>query len=209
MMTNNKNVEIIKADPIDFITGLVINAKTNLPSLAGTTIKGFRDNSLKKDLIQAVKKISDQGKADLSNLSEDDKYDIYDDFNDIFDAIDDGINIKKYRILKNIFIASLTEEDKDKIYLRKLKSTFIDLTLDEILTLAVISTGDAEDEKTEGTTRYIMKLAEMTGLKQPDFVQSAIEQLVSKHILKRTYIAHGEWPLSALGDDLAKYIPDE
>lgn len=208
-MSAKEEIITYEPDPLDFLTEL-FSDKKNIPILTGVVIKGVRDKNLKNDFYNAVYNISKQGKKKILNLSEDDKYELFDDVKDIIDEIEDGIDIKKYRILKKLFLDVLSYENTDIIYLRKIKNLFLEFTYDEVLTLGAIYQGKAEPDRLDGAQdKYIIKLAELTGLKQPEFIHVAIQRLKEKFIVKEDYMRKDNHPLTSLGDDMSKYLSDE
>jgi hypothetical protein len=206
-MTKKKNdLAVVNADPIDFLHGLVTGGIDNASALVSTALKGVRDRSLKEDLVLEVKRIADEGKLKLSQ--NDDPYDIYDDIEAIYKDIEDGINIKKYRIIKSIFMGMITLDEKERVFCRKLISIVRDLTLDAVQVLEIITSVQAESvRETANQDLYVSKLADLAGLRYSNFGYSAIENLSANGIVSRSYMdIRVKSGLTDLGIDLSERV---
>lgn len=211
MRTNEESKnEVIQVDPIDLFRGVFAEGTQGMASMAGITLKGIRDGNLKQGIIAAITKLSEEGKLKLDALSTEAVDDTYQDLESLFDSIEAGIDYRKYEALRKMFIMSLTQEEKDRVYTRKLMSIVKDLTLDEILVLKVLKTEYIDDTRITSSSTWSAVIADVTGLRNGNFVQNAIGGLREKQLMPDDYFSPDVlYGLTFLGSDLVDFFIKE
>ena len=202
---DNSGQITLRADPVDFVHGLLSSPRKATLTLASESLKGIRGDDLKNRINLAISGIAREG-ALKSNLSDESKYEIYDDLEAIYKAIESGESIKILKGKISLYLWSLTEDGRERVFTRKLMSIYSKLSEDAITVLKFADDADLEVYRQVNQGSYITELAKKSGLNYPNFAQIAVEELVRAEIMSGTYMDMRASVLTDVGRSLVERI---
>lgn len=207
-LTEDTNKVVHKNDPLDLVQGFLTKPVDSSLTLASASLKGIRDHDFKNKITLAIAGIADKGKLKYADLSTESKYEVYDDIQAIFEAIESGDSVRKLKGKISLYLWSLTEGDRERIFTRKLMSIYDELTEDAILALKFADDETLNVHRAASQNAYLSQLASTTGLGYQVFAQDALQELVDKRLAHGTYMDLRQSVLTEMGKTLKGRIEE-
>ncbi len=203
---------------IDGLTGIALSEKTDYILSASKLLKGVRNGKFLKILSDEWKELQQKGKI-ASDYEFDEIY--YDSLAEVLDYLDKDIsNQNIFNVIKNIFLKSAIENNKNDLlplqYIKIAKS----LTEGELIVLSSIHRiskthslySDSED-RLDSARNYLQFVANESGLKHEALVEIHEIGLMDKKLISdRQYgnrsgvLTKPDFRLTSLGKNFCEYI---
>jgi hypothetical protein len=204
-------------DLLDGLTGIALSDKTNYVLTASKLLKGLRSGKFLSILNQEWKEMQKKGKIS-SDFEFDEIY--YDSLSEILDYLDNDIpNHNIFNVLKNIFIKSAIEEQKDDLLPLQFIKIAKELTEGELIVLSTIyrlfktPSLRQEKERLESASNYISLVAHESGLKHNALVEIHEQKLIEKKLITGRHYGDGsgvrlepDFRLTSLGKSFCDYV---
>ncbi|MFZ1301637.1 MAG: hypothetical protein WAQ27_03655 [Candidatus Microsaccharimonas sp.] len=205
-MTENSEIVQLNTDPVNVFHELTTNTKNSIAYLSSSALRGIKENNLKDTLIQAIDALAKKGEIKIDAWTTAETSENNDELAEILSQIEEGINLERFTLLKNMYIKFLKDGTEDRVYLRKLMSIVRDLEIDELIVLRSMTFEELNEKRSRPGIDYVAEIAKFSGLKNPGFVYAAIDTLMKKSIVTSNYTDYRSPPLTPVGQDIGLYF---